>query len=127
MSDQDSSVSRTPSPDRECRDRDGYHTCFYPGFVRKVVVRQDGAEIVLYEQEAPFVLPDGETEPWPSSEFELSGGPNRQDVRLRIDDPLHRIARIEVVFRPAGDGGTEDGGEESVTIFDAPVICPPNC
>ena len=122
MSNQDPGAS----PSRECRDADGYHTCFYPGFVRRVVVTRDGVEHVLYEQQGSFRLPDGDTEPWTSSEFEFSGGPNAQDITLRIDDPLHRIARIDIVFRPT-EGGTEEGGEETVTIFDTPVICPPNC
>ena len=48
-------------------------------------------------------------------------------MRRRLPSGGLADSTLAMVFKGEGDGGTQDGGEESVTIFDAPVICPPNC
>lgn len=123
-------VQKTPpSPSRDEREVDGYYASFYPGFVRRLAVRQAERETVIYEQEKPFVLPAGETEPWPCSVLHFSGGAAGRDIRLQVDDPHRQIARIEVVFKKAGDeqrsGVGEDG--ETLVLNETPLLCPPMC
>lgn len=126
----DSVLAHQPSPSRECGAEAGYSACFYPGFVRRLAVRQPGgAEVVLYEQSGRFYLPAGAATPWPCSEVEFTR-PDRRKIRLQIDDPHTQIARIEVVFKADGggtDGGAEEGEGESLVIWESPVTCPPNC
>ena len=140
MSDPGSSIPlHPPSNPRECRDADGYHACFYPGFVRRLAVVRDGRETVVYEQDPkqPFVLPAGETEPWPSCGLEFSGGPDGRKLRLELYDPQREVERIEIVLRKKGASRTEgwddgDGegcgdGSERIVIDETPLICPPIC
>ena len=134
MSDSGSGTYRhPPSNPRECRDAGGYYACFYPGFVRRLAVVRDGQETVIYEQDPtqPFVLPAGETEPWPSSGLEFSGGPDGRELRLELYDPQHEVERIEIVLRKkggtTGEGGDDGNGGERIVIDDLPVVCPPIC
>jgi hypothetical protein len=114
---------RVPSPAREVREAAGYHTAFYPGFVRKMTVQRAGEEVVLYEQESPFVLPAGQGAPASSATVELRGGPAGRDLTLHLEGAIHGIDRIEVHFKPGPDGAPT----ERLIIEDAPTICPPNC
>ncbi len=118
-----------PSPSRDVREVDGYRASFYPGFVRRLAVREAEGEIVIYEQEKPFVLPAGATEPWPCSVLHFSGGAGRRDIRLQIDDPHRQIARIEVVFKRGTEERSGDGGEDGETLVlnETPLLCPPMC
>lgn len=111
-----------PSPSREVREVDGFRTAFYPGFARRITVRSGTAETLLYEQNTPFVLPAGETRPWPSSLLEFSGGPAARDIRFQLEDPRQQVARIEIVFR--GESGAEG---ERLVVEDTPTLCPPTC
>jgi hypothetical protein len=115
-----------PSPSRVFRDVDGYYAAFYPGFVRRLAVRTGTSETVVYEQKESFILPAGQTEAWPCSELEFSGGPGGRDIRLQVSDPLHQIARIEVVFKDA-DPSRSTGDEETLVIDETPLLCPPIC
>jgi hypothetical protein len=121
-----------PSPSRAEVTVDGYTAAFYPGFVSGVTVRNEGRTTDLYTQLAPFVLPAGALLPWASNEFVFRGGPNERRFSLVIDDPLHEIASIEIRLKPKGTRvGTGPvrltGDEETVTISEAPIICPPIC
>jgi hypothetical protein len=123
-----------PSPSRMEVTVDGYTSAFYPGFVRSVTVQREGTAVDLYTQAGPFVLPAGAVLPWASSEFEFRGGPNARDFSLVINDPLHEIASIEIRLKakgaPLGRGPAalpEGGEEETVTIQEVTVICPPIC
>jgi len=121
-----------PSPSRAEVTAGGYTSAFYPGFVRKVTVQQGETSLDLYTQTAPFVLPAGALLPWTSSEFEFRGGPNLRDFSLVINDPLHEIASIEIRLKPKGTQVgigpiTVEEEEETVTVSEATVICPPAC
>ena len=123
-----------PSPSRVEVSVDGYTAAFYPGFVRDVTVQREGTAVNLYTQAGPFVLPAGAVLPWASSEFEFSGGPNARDFSLVINDPLHEIASIEIRLKPKGTqlgigpaALPEGGEEETVTVGDVVVLCPPMC
>lgn len=115
-----------PSPSRECRTVDGWTACFYPGFVRRLSVAENGVErTVVYEQEGAFFLPAGADLPWTTSQVEVSGGPNDRKVALMVDDPQREIESIVIRFKPRAD---EDGeGTEEVRIIDTPILCPPIC
>jgi hypothetical protein len=128
-----------PSPSRTCVDagkEQPYRLCFYGGFVRRVTSVPDGSSTgeVLYDQKeagnAPFVLPAGAVAPWPSSVFELRGGPGNRNVTLQIEDPLRQIDRIEIVLKgPDSDKGVvgyQTGGER-IIIEENPQTCPPDC
>jgi hypothetical protein len=124
-----------PSPSRKEVTEGGYTAAFYPGFVRGVVVERAGQSTTLYTQPSgePFVLPAGALLPWASSEFTFSGGPNARNFSLVINDPLYEIASIEIRLKPKGTlvgvGPQEDltGENETVTIQEATVTCPPVC
>jgi hypothetical protein len=122
-----------PSPSRMEVAVGGYTSAFYPGFVRNVAVRREGTVLDLYTQAGPFVLPAGALLPWTSSEFVFRGGPNARDFGLVINDPLHEIASIEIRLKPKGTQvgigpvTISEGDEESVTVSEATVICPPIC
>jgi hypothetical protein len=109
-----------PSPPRECRSAGGYEACFYPGFVKRLAVAQDGAETLIYEQKGVFVLPPGQLLPWPSSTLELRG--NGRELAMQLYDPGHQIDRVEIFFKPR-----EGGKEERLIVEDGPVLCPPLC
>ncbi|WP_420127560.1 hypothetical protein [Longimicrobium sp.] len=110
-----------PSPARECRSAGGYEACFYPGFVRRLSVQEDGSETLIYEQKGVFVLPPGQLLPWPSNTLELRG--NGRDIAMQLYDPLHEIERVEIVLKPRVVGGNP----ERVVVEDGPVLCPPLC
>jgi hypothetical protein len=119
-----------PSPSRECRDRDGYHCCFYPGWLRKASVRRNGETVVIYDQDRTFYLPGGSDRPFTLSQVEFRGPGGH--INLTVDDPRHLIDRIEVVFKKKErEGGEEDGdGDEDgdmLILENAPVVCPPAC
>ncbi|HEY0025735.1 MAG TPA: hypothetical protein VGB24_22800 [Longimicrobium sp.] len=122
-----------PSPSRVEVSVDGYTSAFYPGFVRNVTVQREGTAVDLYTQAGPFVLPAGAVLPWDSSEFEFRGGPNARDFSLVINDPLHEIASIEIRLKPKGTQvgigpvATPEGEDETVTVSEATVLCPPLC
>jgi hypothetical protein len=130
MSDSTSFVQKhPPSPSREEREVDGYRAAFYPGFVRKLTVRDGGAETLIYEQDdkKPFFLPAGAERPWTSSTLEFSGGPGKRDIRFLLEDPHLQIARIEIVFKSA-DGERSGGGDgERLVVENTAVLCPPIC
>lgn len=126
MSTSDSFVqTNPPSPSREVREVDGFRAAFYPGFARKITVRSATAETLLYEQNTPFVLPAGETRPWPSSLLEFSGGPAARDIRFQLEDPRQQVARIEIVFK--AQDGAENAKGETLVVDDTPTLCPPTC
>jgi hypothetical protein len=110
-----------PSPARECRSAGGYEACFYPGFVKRLSVEQDGTETVIYEQNGVFVLPPGQQLPWPSNTLELSG--NGRELAMQLYDPHHQIERVEIVLKPR-EG---ENCSERLIVEDAPVLCPPLC
>lgn len=110
-----------PSPARECRNAAGYDVCFYPGFVKKLWVAEDGIETPIYEQEGAFVLPPGQLSPWPSNTLELRG--NGRELSMQLYDPGQQVARIEIVMKPRGPGRKP----ERLIIEDGPVLCPPLC
>ncbi|HEY0038553.1 MAG TPA: hypothetical protein VGB66_17780 [Longimicrobium sp.] len=122
-----------PSPSRVEVSVGGYTSAFYPGFVRNVTVQREGTAVDLYTQAGPFVLPAGAVLPWASSEFAFRGGPNARDFSLVINDPLHEIASIEIRLKPKGTQvgigpvATPEGEEETVTVSEATVLCPPIC
>ncbi|MBW3571817.1 MAG: hypothetical protein KY467_11985 [Gemmatimonadetes bacterium] len=110
-----------PSPARECRGAAGYEACFYPGFVRRLSVAEDGVETPIYEQEEVFVLPPGQLLPWPSNTLELRG--NGRDLAVQLFDPEHQIDRVEILLKPRTQGGTP----ERLIMENGPVLCPPLC
>lgn len=114
-------ASLPPSPPRECRSAAGYDVCFYPGFVRKLSVAEDGIETPVYEQERAFVLPPGQLAPWPSHTLELRG--NGREVVMQLYDPNQQIERVEIVLKPRG----EDCRPERLIVENGPVLCPPFC
>lgn len=120
---------RPPSPSREHREKDGFGAWFYPGFVRRMFVRRGTEEIELYDQQGkPFVLPAGEKKPWPSCGIDFTD-PSGREIRLQIEDPDQRIARIEVVFKKdaAQDGTTAEGDGDTLVVEDTVLLCPPYC
>jgi hypothetical protein len=114
-------TSLPPSPARECRSAAGYDVCFYPGFVRKLSVAEDGIETPFYEQERAFVLPPGQLSPWPSHTLELRG--NGRELVMQLFDPNQQIERVEIVLKPRGEGRKP----ERLILEDGPVLCPPFC
>lgn len=101
---------------------EGYDAYFYPGFVRRLVLEgPDGTETVLYEQKGSFVLPPGQSGPWPSSTFALRG--NGRNLQLQIYDPEQQVERIEIVLKPRRGRRKP----ERVIVEDGPVFCPPVC
>lgn len=121
-------TSLPPSPDRECRKVGKYEVCFYPGFVRRLsLADEDGRETVAYEQEQErekvFVLPPGQSKPWPTHTVEVRGAGGAPVLTLQVNDPGQRIDRLEVVLKPARGKGRG----ERLIIEDGPVLCPPLC
>jgi hypothetical protein len=114
-------TSLPPSPARECRSAAGYDVCFYPGFVKKLSVAEDGIETPFYEQERVFVLPPGQLSPWPSHTLELRG--NGRELVMQLFDPNQQIERVEIVLKPRGEGRKP----ERLIVEDGPVLCPPFC
>ncbi|HEU4885214.1 MAG TPA: hypothetical protein VFT45_23330 [Longimicrobium sp.] len=110
-----------PSPARECRSAGGYEACFYPGFVKRLSVAEDGTETVIYEQKGVFVLPPGQLLPWPSNTLELRG--NGRELSMQLYDPLHEIERVEIVLKPRDP----EGKPARLIVDDGPVLCPPLC
>lgn len=127
MSDTESPVPTHPpsNPDKSV-EKDGYRAQFYPGFVRRLAVRGPDGDVELYDQGGePFILPPGDTDPWPSSTLEFVR-PDGRRVLLQIDDPDRQIGRIEVYLK--GDGAMTDGSGELLLICeDGPILCPPTC
>jgi hypothetical protein len=119
--------------DQETVRKDGYELTFYPGFLRRAVVREaGGTEHELFEQTRPYKLPDGKKRPDSTYTLQLKGGKNKQDITLRIDDPGLRVASIKVELY--GDGHNpevlHDKPPESVETLEVeewPVRCPPYC
>jgi hypothetical protein len=114
-------TSLPPSPARECRSAAGYDVCFYPGFVRKLSVAEDGIETPVYEQERVFVLPPGQLSPWTSHTLELRG--NGRELMMQLFDPNQQIERVEIVLKPRGEGRKP----ERLILDNGPVLCPPFC
>jgi hypothetical protein len=110
-----------PSPARECRSAGGYEACFYPGFVKRLSVAEDGTETLIYEQQGVFVLPPGQLLPWPSHTLELRG--NGRELAMQLYDPLHEIDRVEIVLKPRDPTRKP----ERLIVEDGPVLCPPLC
>lgn len=111
-----------PSPARECVHVDGYEVCFYPGFVRRLaLVSPDGTETTAYEQQRPFVLPPGQTKPWPTSALEVRG--HGTHVTVQVNDPGQEIDRIEIALK----GREGKGPGPKLVVQDGPVLCPPLC
>ena len=144
-------MSRDPSPRRTevTRDVEGHpvRSAFYGGFVSRVVYRRNGREHEIFSQEkdgpCPFVLPDELDEPEPSSLFEF-WGPGNCRVAFEIQDHNRQIDRIEVKLKGPGAGrsaggvramqdegaltdGGDGGNEETLLIWETPMICPPMC
>ncbi len=113
--------SLPPSPARECRSAAGYDVCFYPGFVRKLSLAEDGIETPIYEQKDVFVLPPGQLLPWPSHTLELRG--NGREMAMQLFDPHQQIDRVEIVLKPRGEGRQP----ERLILDNGPVLCPPLC
>lgn len=138
------------NPDKRV-EKDGYRAGFYPGFVRRLAVRDEKGTVVdLYEQDpkVPFCLPPGVGKPWPCSTVEFVR-PSGRRISLTIDDAEQQIDRIEIHLKAAVAPlpGTEAGlavqvdavlGEDPpppqpddppvvVVIEDGPVLCPPMC
>jgi hypothetical protein len=109
-----------PSSPRECRSAAGYEACFYPGFVRRLSLAEDGIETLIYEQDRVFVLPPGQALPWPSHTLELRG--NGHDVAVQLHDPGQHVERVEIVLK-GGDGRKP----VRVIVENGPVLCPPLC
>ncbi|HEX6037339.1 hypothetical protein [Longimicrobium sp.] len=154
MSDPNPTISNCkPSPPSERVEKDGYSARFYPGFVRRLAVRDDaGVETELYQQTSVYCLPPGTDKPWPTSTLEFSR-PDGRRIALLIEDPHQQIDRIEVRLKAAGaplvraevmeqvmgSGGAalegsdppppSDEGEGAVVLIceDGPVLCPPMC
>ncbi|HEU0299785.1 MAG TPA: hypothetical protein VFR37_10030 [Longimicrobium sp.] len=111
-----------PSDSQGKASAGGYDASFYPGFVRRLVlVGADGAETVMYEQEGSFVLPPGQTGPWPTSTFTLSG--NGRNLQLQLNDPEQQVESIEIVLKPRKGSRSP----ERLILYDGPVYCPPVC
>lgn len=111
-----------PSNPRECVSAAGYEVCFYPGFVRRLVlVDEGGKETPVYEQRLPFVLPAGQEKPWPSSTIEVRG--NGASVMVQVNDTDQQVDSIEIVLK-ARDGS---GNKVRLVVEDGPVLCPPFC
>lgn len=138
-----------PSDPNKTVEKDGYRASFYPGFVRRLAVQQDGIETELYLQHDVFYLPPGYDKPWPCSTLELSTPDGRRFV-LQIDDPGQQIGRIEVHLKTPQEAkarpellprttetdslssdpppcGRDGEGRLVLILEDAPVLCPPVC
>lgn len=149
MSDPNQTISSCkPSPPTERVEKDGYSACFYPGFVRRLVVLDEkGVETELYQQSSVYCLPPGAVKPWPSSTLEFTR-PDGRRIALLIEDPHQQIDRIEVrlkapgaepvryasVQQVLGDAAPMEGEppppeEPGITLVceDGPVLCPPWC
>lgn len=120
-----------PSPGRAHAKGGGYEISFYPGFVSRLrVIGQDGSNTLLYEQKTPYILPTGQTKPWPSSTLEIAGPGGR--VMLQLDDPDQQVDRVVVVMKRRTEGGVQahqDGEEDGdqVEAENGSVLCPPIC
>ena len=121
---------KTP-PKHETVDKDGYRLTFYPGFLRKGMVRVDGENDVLYEQgRVGHKVKDQPDEPLKRWELRLQGGPNKRNFTLHVDDPQHEIAEIVVKLYPKGHRPGVDAPTESNEEFvaeDGATLCPPYC
>ena len=150
MSDPISPISNCkPSPPTERVEKDGYGARFYPGFVRRLAVRDEaGVETELYQQTEVYCLPPGTDKPWPTSTLEFSR-PDGRRIALLIEDPHQQIDRIEVRLKSADAPLVRDGVVRQVMGGDAPqetdppppdeppgivlicedgpVLCPPWC
>lgn len=114
--------TRPPSNPRECVSAGGYEICFYPGFVRRLTLVQDGTETRAYEQTGSFILPPGQLKPWPSSTLTVRG--NGVDVMLQLNDAGQQVDRMEIVLKAREEEGC---GEVRLVVEDGPVLCPPFC
>lgn len=111
----------------------GYTLSFYPGFAsRCTVLKQDGSTVDLYQQDSqkPFKLPGGQAKPRDKYRIHLEGGAKKQDVKLEVTDPAHRIKSITVELY--GDDhevgtGKQAGTEDTLTLMNNSVVCPPTC
>jgi hypothetical protein len=149
MSDPNSTISNCkPSPPNKHVEKDGYGARFYPGFVRRLVVRDAaGVETELYQQTEVYCLPPGSNKPWPTSTLEFNR-PDGRRIALLIEDPDQQIDRIEVRLKATGaplvrgdvirqvTGGEapqgmevppEEGDGIVLICEDGPVLCPPWC
>lgn len=138
-----------PSSPTERVEKDGYSARFYPGFVRRLAVRDaSGVETELYQQSTVFCLPPGADKPWPTSTLEFQR-PDGRRIALLIEDPHQQIDRIEVRLKsadaplvrpevvrqvmggdaPLGDDPppAEEPGGIVLICEDGPVLCPPIC
>ena len=134
-----------PSNPNGKAEKNGYSARFYPGFVRRLIVRApDGTETELYKQAETFFLPPGTNKPWPISGLEFVRPDGRRLV-LQIEDPDQQIDRIEIHLKGSGatppplvgetDGlAAEDPGSppppppgEVLVCEDGAVLCPPWC
>jgi hypothetical protein len=120
-----------PGPDRRTVSHGDYQLTFYPGFARRCSLVGPGDSLVLYEQEEPFVLPAGQVQPRVEHEIHLRGGPGQQDVRLVVNDPRRRIARIIVEMYaedlPVGSSHPHDAPVEALVLENRAMLCPPMC
>ncbi|HEX2095231.1 MAG TPA: hypothetical protein VHG28_22735 [Longimicrobiaceae bacterium] len=119
-----------PPKHREAQ-KDGYVLVYYPGFLREGSI-QAGMDqpVVLYEQTYPHDIRDQPDEPLTRYVVGLTGGINQRNVTLTIDDPERSIAEIVVRFYPRGfrpgEGRIADP-DETLSLRDGAVICPPIC
>lgn len=120
-----------PDPPRRTTTESGYELTFYPGFASRCSLRSSAGELVLYQQHEPYVLPPGEVRPAAEHEIHLRGGPSQQDVRLHINDPRRRIARIIVeVYAdelPLGSSHALQVPVEALIVENRAMLCPPMC
>ncbi|HEV2149965.1 MAG TPA: hypothetical protein VGR37_21385 [Longimicrobiaceae bacterium] len=118
------------TPKHRVVEKDGYALTFYPGFLRRGVVRVDGRDDVLYEQVGSHDVRDQPDEPLTRYELRLQGGPNDRDFTLHVDDPQRAIAEIVVKLYPRGhtaESGNDPEPDEEFRGDNGAILCPPIC
>ncbi|HEX8153858.1 MAG TPA: hypothetical protein VF698_12065 [Thermoanaerobaculia bacterium] len=99
-----------------------YDVSLYPGFASSVKSTVNGRTSELYRQRAPYRLPEGATATAGRHEVRIAGGPYGRNLTIGMEDDTHQIASIEADLH--GPGG---GANETITIYDDVITCPPVC
>jgi hypothetical protein len=113
--------------------KDDYRVVLYPGFASRCAVKLKGqvGEKELYRQEEAYELPEGQKKPRARHQIHFEGGSNgRKLITLAIHDPGHHVASITIELHPEGyvsGSGQADPSNETFTIENISVTCPPEC
>lgn len=113
------------------RDDDGdYEITFHPAFASSCVLNTNGRDRTLYEQSEVCHLPGGKLPRQHTIHLRSKDG--TRDIRLRVDDPRHAVARITVELYPEEHDPLVlekrmTTTSATFTVLNSADTCPPHC